>query len=65
MSQKIRKEINFELYPVFMYNFLCQNDKMSIMIFELYQVFVYNILWQNVSILPNCKLLMHTKILIL
>ena len=61
MSQKIKKEINFELYQVFMYNFLCQNGKMSIKIFELYQVLVYNFLWQNVSIPPNCLLLMQSK----
>ena len=52
LSQKTRQEKLsklikiFELYQVFMHNFLCQNDKIFLKIFELYQVFV----WQNVSV---------------
>ena len=42
----------FELYKVFIHNFLWQNGKLFMKVLELYQVFV----WQNVSIL-----LMHIK----
>ena len=34
-----KSDKNFELYQIFIYNFLCQNDKIFIKIFELYQVF--------------------------
>ena len=39
-----------KLYQAFMYNFLCQNEKIFTKILELYQVF----LWENVLILSHC-----------
>ena len=45
---------DFELYQVFTHSFLSQNYKIFIKIFE-----DSVLVWQNVSVLPNCILLMH------